>query len=240
MYEERKYRNLFKGNGLQFFDVCICETDLRIGAHRNLYDTALETVRKYRKQIELYIMQYPDFLTSLKPLSPQPGASFIIERMCNASRQADVGPMASVAGAISEMVGRHLLNFSDEVIVENGGDIFVKTNKLRRVGIYAGNSPLNQKIGLEIDPAKTPLGICTSSGTVGHSLSFGRADAAVVVSPDTFLADAVATAACNMVKTPGHIENALEFASRIKGVEGIVVIMDDKVGAWGDVKLVSI
>lgn len=239
MYEERLYRNLFKGINLEFFDVCVYETDLRIGASRNLYEEALSSVKKYRQQIEVYVSLYPEFLTSLEPVKVQPGAPPIVVRMCEASRKAGVGPMAAVAGAVSEMVGFDLLKYSDEVIAENGGDIFIRTNETRKVGIYAGNSPLSEKVALEISPEKTPLGVCTSSGTVGHSLSFGKADAAVILSKDAFLADAVATATGNIVKSAADIETAIQFASSIEGVEGVLVIIGDKMGAWGDVKLVK-
>ena len=240
MYEERTYRNLFKGVNLEFFDVCVCETDLRIGACKNLYREAAESAKKYRKQIEAYIKLYPEFLESLKPLKPQPGASPIIESMCKASLAAGVGPMAAVAGAVSEMVGLELLKLCNEVVVENGGDIFIKTNTTRKVGIYAGDSPLSGKLALEVSPQSTPAGICTSSGTVGHSLSLGKADAVVIVSKSTFLADAAATSVCNMVKRPDHIEKAVKFAAGIQGVQGAVIILKDKIGAWGDVKLVKL
>lgn len=238
-YEPKTYRNIFKAADLVFFDVCIKETDLRIGACRNLYKEAYRSVKTYREQIETYIRLYPEFVSSLTPLKPEPGASQIILGMCEAANKAGVGPMAAVAGAIGEMVGRELLQYSDEVIVENGGDIFLKTNSIRKVGIHAGKSPLSEKMALEILPEKSPLGICTSSGTVGHSLSFGKADAAVILAKDAFLADAAATALGNMVKTPADIENALEFASSISGVLGALVIIGDKIGAWGDVRLVK-
>lgn len=238
MYEERLYRSHFKAANLVFFDVCILETDLRIGAVKNLYKQAFDSVKKHRAQIEAYIRLFPEFLTSLKPLEAVLPAAPIITGMCRAAKSAGVGPMAAVAGAVSELVGLDLLAFSDEVIVENGGDIFIKSGEARRIGIYAGNSPLNEKIAMEISPEKTPLGICTSSGTVGHSLSFGCSDAVVVVSKDTFLADAVATATGNLVKTPDDIEKAVNFASKIKGVEGVVIIIGDKMGAWGDIKLI--
>jgi ApbE superfamily uncharacterized protein (UPF0280 family) len=99
--------------------------------------------------------------------------------------------MASVAGFFSEKVGKFLAHYSRDVIVENGGDIWMKSNRIRRVGIFAGSSPFSQRIGLEIGPKRTPLGICTSSATVGHSLSFGKADAVVILAPSAILADAV-------------------------------------------------
>jgi hypothetical protein len=237
MYEERVYRNLFKGTNLTFFDLVVFETDLRIGANKNLYDTSVKLVNYYRKELEEYIKRKPLFLTSLEPVEPEEDSSDIVKKMCVAAKKAGVGPMAAVAGAISESVGIGLLDYSDEVIVENGGDIFIKTVVPRKVGIYAGTSPLSEKIAFNIMPEETPVGICTSSGTVGHSLSFGKADAAAIISKDTFLADAVATAAGNIVKSSDDIEKALEFASGIEGVEGALVIVGDKMGIWGNVNL---
>jgi hypothetical protein len=157
--------------------------------------------------------------------------------MIEAGRQAHVGPMAAVAGAIAECVGRELLAFSPEIIVENGGDIFLKILRKRTVGLYAGNSPLTGKIGLEINPQDTPLGVCTSSGTVGHSLSYGKADAVVVLAASAALADAAATAIGNRVKKPEDIDGVLEFARGIGNLKGIVIVVGKNVGAWGDVKL---
>lgn len=239
MYEERLYRNMFKGDSLEFFNVCIYETDLCIGASRNLHEQAFNAAGKFRSQIETYIKMHPAFLTSLVPLKACTGAPAIVAGMCEAAEKAGVGPMAAVAGAISEMTGMELLKYSDEIIVENGGDIFISTRTPRKVGIYAGKSPLSEKLALEITPDSTPLGICTSSGTVGHSLSFGKADAALIVSKSTFLADAAATAVGNMVKSPSDIEKALEFASGINGIEGALVIIGDKLGVWGNIKLAA-
>jgi ApbE superfamily uncharacterized protein (UPF0280 family) len=121
--------------------------------------------------------------------------------------------------------------------VENGGDIFMKVRHKKVVGIYAGNSPLTGKIGLEISPDETPLGICTSSGTVGHSLSFGKADAVITLAVSAALADAAATAVCNRVKQPGDIDDAIGLAKSIDGLRGTVIIIGGDVGAWGNVKL---
>lgn len=237
VYEPRTYRSIFKGKNLAFFDVQVYETDLKIGAVMNLYSEAYEAVVKYRQQLNDYIKMDHQFLHSLKPVSAKPDAPDIISRMCDAASKTGVGPMAAVAGAISENVGFELLKYSSEVIVENGGDIFMKTCTPRKVGIFAGSSPLSEKIAIEIDPRNTPLGICTSSGTVGHSLSFGKADAAVIISKDTYLADAAATAIGNIVKSPDDINKALSFASGIKGVKGAIVIIGDRMGACGDITL---
>ena len=148
--------------------------------------------------------------------------------------------MAAVAGAVAEHVGRRLLTFSEEIIVENGGDIFLKTAKPRTMGIFAGTSPLSYRIGIHIPPDQTPMGVCTSSGTLGHSRSFGRADAVVVLSPWTALADAVATAAGNRVKSPEDIHRALTFAMNIVDVTGILVILGEEIGVQGPIELATI
>ncbi|OGN94107.1 MAG: thiamine biosynthesis protein ApbE, partial [Chloroflexi bacterium RBG_13_50_10] len=167
-------------------------------------------------------------------------APAIVKEMARVSQLTSVGPMAAVAGAIAEAVGRDLLAFSPEVIVENGGDIFLRISEKRLVGIYAGQSAFTKKIALEIMPRETPLGICTSSGTVGHSLSLGGADAVIVLSPSTALADATATALGNIVKDANDIPIAIEKAQGIAGLRGVVVIVGDKMGVWGKVKLVPL
>ena len=108
------------------------------------------------------------------------------------------------------------------------------------IGIYAGKSPLTGRIGLEISAEETPLGICTSSGTVGHSLSYGKADAVIVLSPSTILADAAATAIGNLIVQPGDIPNGIELAKGIDGLRGVIIIQDDRMGLWGEVKLSQI
>jgi ApbE superfamily uncharacterized protein (UPF0280 family) len=167
-------------------------------------------------------------------------APAIVKEMARVSQLTGVGPMAAVAGAIAEAVGRDLLAFSPEVIVENGGDIFLKTSEKRLVGIYAGQSSFTQKIALEIMPGETPLGICTSSGTVGHSLSLGSADAVIALSPSAALADAAATALGNMVKAADDIPEAIGKAQSIEGLGGAVIIVGNKMGVWGRVRIVPL
>jgi ApbE superfamily uncharacterized protein (UPF0280 family) len=149
--------------------------------------------------------------------------------------------MAAVAGAIAEQVGAELCPLSREVIVENGGDIFMKTRKARAIGVYAGDSsPFTGRIALEIPPAETPLGICTSSGTVGHSLSFGCSDACIVVSRSASLADAAATAIGNRIQRSADISPAVDFARTVDGIAGVVVIKDDRIGFWGELRIVPV
>ena len=200
---------------------------------------AKESFYRHRGNLEKYVNKNTQFLTSLSPIK-QDSDIEVIKIMSEVAYICDVGPMAAVAGAIAEYVGKDLSPLSAEVIVENGGDIYAMIRKIRRIGIYAGDSPFTGKIALEIKPEETPVGICTSSGTVGHSLSLGSADAVLVLSADTALADAVATAVGNTVKTIRDINAGLEQVKTIEGLAGTVIIKGDKIGVWGDIKLVSL
>ena len=240
MYEPRFYRHWIKDDDLVSFELTVKQTDLCIRSRRNLKDKTLDSVLKHRGSLESYIGHHPLFLTTLDPYQAEAEAPAIVKEMARVSQLTGVGPMAAVAGAIAEAVGRDLLAFSPEVIVENGGDIFLKISNKRLVGIYAGQSSFTKKIALEIMPRETPLGVCTSSGTVGHSLSLGSADAVVVLSPSTALADAAATALGNMVKAADDIPRAIEKAQSIEGLRGLVIIVGDKMGVWGKVKLVPL
>ena len=237
-YRERTYRNRISKRGLVSFEVKIKETDLYISADSDCRDTAMESVHRHREFIEEYIRQNPPFINSIRPLETDEFAPAIIREMTEASRRCGVGPMASVAGAIARNVGLDLMKCSDNVIIENGGDIFLKLmSKDAIVGIFAGDSPLSYKVSIRLKCEGVPVGVCTSSGTVGHSLSFGRADAVCVTSESVTLADAAATAICNRVKREGDIKGALDFGLRIKGVMGALIIIGDKLGISGDIGL---
>ena len=201
---------------------------------------AREAIINLRQQLEAYIRSNPLFQTSLVPFPADPLAPKIVKEMLTAAQQARVGPMAGVAGAIAEFVGAALLAFTPEVVVENGGDIFLKTGAARTIGVFAGASPLTMRVGIRIPADRQPLGVCTSSATVGPSLSLGKADAVCVISPSATLADAAATALGNMVQGKGDIEPALEAGQKIPGVEGAVIIVGDALGAWGGYELVKL
>lgn len=237
MFEPRTYRHLVKSHDLVSFNVTAKDTDLYIRASTDLKREALELVHKYRGTLERYIERQPSFLTSLEPIPAADDAPPIVAAMVEAAKKAKVGPMAAVAGAIAEFVGNELLVLSPEVIIENGGDIYLKSLKKRLVGIYAGKSPLSGNIGLEIQAEDTPLGVCTSSGTVGHSLSYGQADAVVTLARSATLADAAATAIGNLIVKSDDIPKGIEFSRSIDGLLGAVIIKDDNIGVWGQVKL---
>jgi len=240
MYEERTYRDLVRTEDLVKFEVIVKETDLLVRAESDLSVQTRESVLRYRHQIETYIAMHPEFQTNLIPVKDDPHVTEIIQEMIRTSQLAHVGPMAAVAGAMAEMVSKDLLKLSKEVIVENGGDIYLATSKERTVGIYASNSPFSLKIGILVKPEESPLGICTSSGTVGHSLSFGKADAVCILSKSATLADAAATAVGNVVKEKKDIERGLERGKEIEGVLGTLIIVGEKIGVWGNVTLTQL
>lgn len=240
---ERSYRALHRQDDLIHFQVVVRETDLDIGVRNKQYTPELaawceELVKQCRRPLEEYIKRDREFTSSLSPYIPGPDAPPIARIMAEAGDAAGVGPMAAVAGTIAQKVGKAIARRSRDVIVENGGDIYLKSSRIRRIGIFAGQSALSNRLALEIRPEQTPLGICTSSGTVGHSLSFGSADAVVILSPSTPLADAVATATGNQVRDLSDIEKAVDFACSIAGITGALIIKGDKLAARGKLKIV--
>jgi ApbE superfamily uncharacterized protein (UPF0280 family) len=238
--EERTYRNLIEGGPRVSFRVVVKETDLQIYAHQDLKEEAREQILTCRGQIEGYIRNYPQFAETLKPWPSGGAAPSVVREMIRAGEKAGVGPMAAVAGAVAESVGKGLLPLSDEVIVENGGDLFIRTQTPLVVGIYAGKSPLSLKVGIRLHSQEAPISVCTSSGTIGHSLSFGKADAICVVSPSCPLADAAATAIGNLLNQPSDIQTALDVGKGIDGVQGLLAIVGDQMGIWGDIELVPV
>jgi ApbE superfamily uncharacterized protein (UPF0280 family) len=219
--------------------VTVQETDLSVYTTGVTPEQVREAVIEQRGYIEGYIHRYPEFNRALKPWPDDPTAPPIIQEMIEAGKKAGVGPMAAVAGAVAQTVGRSFLPLSDELIIENGGDIFLSTRRTLNVGIYAGHSPLSLKVGLKIKPSPKPQAICTSSGTVGHSLSHGKADAVCVVSRSCPIADAGATAIGNHIKCPDEIGTAIEWGRKIPGILGILVIIEDKMGMWGELEMTS-
>jgi len=234
------YRERVQTEGLLSFRILIKETDLWVSAECELSEETKGYVFNLRYQLESYIHSHPEFLTTLKPYPNDRFAPWIIKEMIRQTKVSGVGPMASVAGAIAQETARELLRYSEQVVVENGGDIYLKTNHPARVAIHAGDSPLSGKVGLMIPRSMMPLGICTSSGTVGHSLSTGNADAVCLVSPSAYLADATATALGNRIKGPANLETAISWAKRINGILGGVVIIGEKMAVWGDLELIRI
>lgn len=239
-YEPRTYRSLVEPAGLVCFEVAIKETDLQICAERDLRGPAEDLVVAARWDIEQFAAAEPRFLESHVPYEVPEHAPQLVRRMAHAGHLACVGPMASVAGAVAEFVARGLAEFSSEVVVENGGDIYMVGKADRVVALMAGGSSISGRVGLLVRGGLMPVAVCTSSGTVGHSTSYGVADAVAVLSHDGALADAVATQLGNRVREPDDVDRAVEAARGVAGVLGVVVVLGDRLGAWGNVHLVPL
>jgi len=239
MGEPRTYRALVSSR-LSAYAVTVKETDLQVQTVGDLFGPARELVLEHRGYLEAYIRQHPGFVPALTPWSIAGPAPAIVRDMAEAGSAVGVGPMAAVAGAIAEQVGRGLLVRSGEVIVENGGDIFLRTTQPATIAVFAGRSPLSLKLGVRVDGGSQALSVCTSSGTVGHSLSFGRADAACVVARSCALADAAATAIGNRIRSAADLAEAIAFGRTIPGVIGLLAVAGERMAAWGEIEIVPL
>jgi ApbE superfamily uncharacterized protein (UPF0280 family) len=238
---ERFYRQQHRLAGWVTFQVRYRETDLWVRAERDLRQVVRDVVLTCRRHLEDHIARHPEFLPALQPLPDDWQAPALVRQMLRAAESAGVGPMAAVAGAIAQAVGQALRAQGSASIVENGGDCFLDVKEDITMAVYAGpHSPFTNRVGLRFPAQSFPLAVCTSSGTIGHSLSFGKADAVTVVARDGALADAAATRLGNLVRSPDAIPEALQLAPQIAGLQGVLVLIADQMGVWGDLELVPL
>lgn len=243
MYEPRLYRNNYLKDRFHYFQIQQFESDLFIGINHNSYSKEIENYSKkclinLRKQLEDYIGNNPLFQSSHKPVKCDYNSPLIVQEMVNASAKAGIGPMGCVAGAFSQFIGEDILKkFSvKELIIENGGDIYLSVKEDLDVSVYAGNSPLSEKIGIKIPSFLSPLGVCTSSATIGHSFSYGKADAVMIACRNTLLADAYATAYCNKIKLEKDIKAVIHEIKNNQDILSALIIMKDKLGITGKIE----
>ncbi len=237
--KERFYRSFIEGKEFLKFEVKVKETDLLIIAKKNLKKEIYNEVKKQREILEEYIKKNPKFYYSFTPVIAE-SEDEIIKLMSKSSLLTKTGPMASVAGAIAEIIGKKFLDFSEEIIIENGGDIFAKMGRNFIVGIYAGKSPFSMKIGIKLKGRNIPYGIATSSGTFGHSFSYGDADAVCVVSPSATLSDGAATYFGNLIKEKIDKDIIIEELNNFPFIEGIIIIRKKEIFIWGNIEIVSL
>lgn len=203
---------------------------------RPLIKQAFNELVKQRTLIENYIKKDIFFLSTLKPCKIKKSAPKIVKLMAEGAKIANVGPMASVAGTIAEFIAKKLLQKGAKTaVVENGGDIFAVTNKEIIIGLFSGKNKIAEKLAFKLNKNNTPLAICSSSSLLGHSISFGKCDLATIFSKKSYIADAVATAVANKVKEIKDIEPTLNWAIKLKDVQGIIIIKDHKIGMIGNI-----
>jgi ApbE superfamily uncharacterized protein (UPF0280 family) len=244
MIDQRTYRNQFSQQRFRSFVVNYKETDLWIGVdpasfRKDMKEFSFLKIKELRSEVEAYLLKDPVFGKTFDPHRVEPNAPEIVKVMAEAACRAGVGPMAAVAGAFSEAVGRHLLEHYkiQELVVENGGDIFLKIDRNLLISVYAGNSSLSEKIGIEIPADLSPLGVCTSAGTVGPSISLGKSDATMIVCRNTALADALASTFGNMVQVPEDVQSVTQQTERFPEILSTVIICRDKIGICGQFEM---
>ena len=243
-YEQRTYRSQFNTSRFTGFELKHRETDLWIGVDPasfkpEMKEEVLKKIESLREKLDSYIQSEPFFKKSLKPFQPTENAPMEAIEMAKAAAKAGIGPMSTVAGLFARETGNEIIqNFSvEELVIENGGDIFALLKKNLVFSVFAGDSPLSERIGLEITTKTNPLGICTSAGTVGPSMSFGKADAVVVVAENVLVADAFATAFGNKVKSPDDVEKVLNQSEKYPEILSLLIICEDKIGVWGEFEI---
>jgi ApbE superfamily uncharacterized protein (UPF0280 family) len=232
---ERFYRDYTETGRWKSFRVKVDTSDLYIRADRDLSEEAEQIVRGLRDRLWEHVDRQGEFHTSLAPIRRLPGCPAIVTMMYDASERAGVGPMAAVAGAVAELTGRALEPMCREIIIENGGDIWMKLEEPAAVTIFPGGHYFDT-VALKLYPRQTPCGVCTSSARIGPSLSFGKADAATIIAADAALADAIATEVCNRVQGEEDMEDAAGRGMEC-GAAGVVIIYRDRLVARGDVEL---
>jgi uncharacterized protein len=240
----RFYRNKMGEGRFKSFVITCKDSDLWIGIDiasfiPSMVQFAHRIVIELRFSLEKYIHNFSLFATSYSPLEIAVNSPEIALIMNDAAKIAGVGPMAAVAGAFSEYIGKALQKeyAIKEIVVENGGDIYMSLKNDLVLSVYAGNSLLSGKIALTIPSHFTPVGICTSAGNVGPSVSLGKADAVMIACKNTALADAYATAFGNMVKTASDISKAIDQARNCKEILSTVIICENQIGIIGQFNL---
>lgn len=239
-YKDRNYRSRFAGDNRRWFSVKFLESDLWIGVDSGSYSQSMEAdtyalLVDLRRAMDAYLLMDPQYKAALQPYDADLEAPDILKEMSRVSHKTGIGPMSAVAGAVALKVAEFLKSKYGvkEVIVENGGDIYADATADMDIAVFAGQSPLSEKVGLHIPASAFPCGICTSSGTVGPSLSLGKADAMLIVCRDVLLADSYATAMANRIKTVNDLQPVIEQIQSIPDILAALAIKGDRLAVSG-------
>ena len=222
---------------MNFSKIDLDETHIRLTT--DLDGHGLERyVLSIRNDLKSYMLKNQDFLLSFEPVEVEEDSPLIVRTMADSSAAADVGPMACVAGTISQLCLNYLMDMDSRYsIVENGGDIALINDEKGLCGIYSNNPVLGNDIAFEIRARKSPLGICSSSGRIGHSISFGDADSVTVLSQSCSISDGLATRIANEIRgsdSEEKISSGLECCENYREFfDGVLIISDDHVGSIG-------
>ena len=244
-YILRTYRDKFSKDRFESFDVVVKDSDIWVGVDKESYSGLMKNfctqqIFFLRNLLEDYIVKNQQFKMSLTPIEMEEGMPFVAKEMIKYSSKVGVGPMATVAGYFADYIGNKIIQEFNikEIVLENGGDIFVFLKKSMIVSIFAGDSVLSEKVGVVIPEGS--FGICTSSGTVGHSYSEGIADAVMVVCENPSLADAYATFLANKIKSKDNVVDAINIAKSKKEILSCVIICQDNIGICGNFEILNL
>ena len=222
---------------MNFSQIDLDETHIRLTTDLEKHELK-RYVYSIRRDLKEYISRNPGFGLTMEPVDVDEDSSLIVKTMADASRVSEVGPMACVAGAISELSLKYLIDLKSRYsIVENGGDVALINDEKVLCGIYSNNQILENNIAFEIRPRKKALGICTSSGKIGHSISFGDADSVSVISESPSIADGLATRIANDVageNSEDKVNSALETSERYREFfDAVLIISQHHVASIG-------
>ncbi|MDD5622665.1 MAG: UPF0280 family protein [Actinomycetota bacterium] len=237
--DKNVYRNRIKYKERYNWRITYKYSDLLVSCNKDVSLRLEKLIKEIYDLLESCIKRESDFEKSLVPLKIKEYYPPIVRRMCRKAAIFNVGPMATVAGAVCDYIASGLDSYCRRLIIENGGDIFIKSNRDINIGVYLKNKYFADKIYLKIKAGDTPCGICSSSGIFGHSLSLGKSDLVVVLAKSTISADGAATSIANKINTPADVDKAIIDYKNKKDIKGILVIKDDKLGVWGNIELIG-
>jgi ApbE superfamily uncharacterized protein (UPF0280 family) len=205
---------------------------------KSAINVAIAKVKTHRMELETYITLHPIFRYTLTPYPFEPNSPQIVKIMCNACNLVEIGPMASVAGALADLAVNSMISYGAQIaIVENGGEVSASSNEAFTVGLFTGETNLFNSVFFQIYPSDCPIGIGTSSATISHAINFGEADTVTVFADTAAIADAAATAICNVVigkdiKT--SVQKGLDFARKIDLIRGAFIVRGKYAGSIGN------
>lgn len=239
---DRFYREaVSRRQGEVSFQAAVGESDLWVTARESLAGPIADHLHEIRGQIQSFAVMHPEFLKSLVPVSVPAAAPAIVRAMADAGQACGVGPMAAVAGAVAQSVADCFVGKSPDILVENGGDLFLHSTRERTVALLA-EPESGANIGLSIAADEFPLALCSSSGKVGHSISLGRGDLVTVRAAFGALADAAATALANLIEQDRDVGRVVEQAKawEPQGIQGVFAQSGKKIAVWGKMELIAL
>jgi ApbE superfamily uncharacterized protein (UPF0280 family) len=237
-YTDRSiYRRNISAAGKYSYRLRYKYTDIYITSDRDISGKISQPVITFYSQLENVLSSDKQFGKSITPLSIKKDYPPAVKEMCLSSSIFNVGPMAAVAGAVCDTIAESLKDDCNFLMIENGGDVYIKSSEDIRAGLFTGSRHFPQNINIVISSQAMPCGLCSSSGMMGHSLSLGKSDLVTVMSETSAIADSAATAIANAINSKPDVDKAIKKYSKYEQVRGLIIIKDDRLAIWGDLQL---